>query len=125
MKRLSVVVAVCALLVPAVAAAKDPIAKIRVVFTPAPSGLKAGRVWQPRFRFFFPDGKPYRVSGARPRVVIRNGRTTKALPAAQVDSIYYAARIVFPHGGRWTVGFSFGPELGGGSRRLVTLRILP
>ena len=59
-------------------------------------------------------------------VTVRNALTgkTRTFLAAQVDSTYYAARIVFPSRGRWTVDFSFGLEMGGGSRRLTMLRIV-
>jgi hypothetical protein len=116
----------CALLAPAAAIAKEPIGARKVMFTPAPSGLKAGQAWNARFWFFFANGEPYRVSGARPMVTVRNAMTGKARTFAihQVDSTYYAGRIVFPSRGRWSVTFSFGSDMGGGTRRLTTLRIL-
>jgi hypothetical protein len=126
MTKLLTAALACALLIPAAVAAKDPISDTRVLFTPAPKGLKAGQAWKVRFWFYFKDGKPYLVSGARPVVTVRNALTgkTRTFRVAQVDSTYYAARIVFPTRGRWTVDFSFGPEMGGGSRRLTILRIL-
>ena len=126
MTKLLTTVLACALLIPAAATAKDPISDTRVLFTPAPKGLKAGQAWKARFWFYFKNGEPYLVSGARPTVTVRNALTgkTRTFRAVQVDSTYYAARIVFASRGRWTVDFSFGPELGGGSRRLTTLRIL-
>jgi hypothetical protein len=125
MTKLLTAALACALLFPAAATAKDPISDTKVLFTPAPKGLKAGQAWKARFWFYFKNGEPYHVSGARPIVTVRNALTGKArtFRVAQVDSTYYAARIVFPSRGRWTVDFSFGPEMGGGSRRLTTLRI--
>jgi hypothetical protein len=126
MTKLLTALLACALLIPAAATAKEPIGDRRVLFTPAPKSLRAGQAWKARFRFYFADGEPYRVSGARPTVTIRNALTgkTRIFRLAQVDSTYYAARIVFPTRGRWTVDFSFGPDRGGGTRRLTMLRIL-
>jgi hypothetical protein len=123
-KLLIAALACAALLVPAVATAKEPIGDRKVLFTPVPSGLKAGQAWKARFWFYFANGEPYRVSGARPTITIRNALTGKSrtFSAVQVDSTYYSARIVFPSRGRWVVNFSFGRELGGG-RRLTTVRI--
>jgi hypothetical protein len=125
MRKLLIAALACALLVPAAAIAKEPIGDTKVLFTPAPAGLKAGQAWRARFWFYFTDGKPYRVSGAKPTITIRNALTGKSrtFSAAQVDSTDYSARIVFPSRGRWMVNFSFGRELGGGTRRLTTLRI--
>jgi hypothetical protein len=125
MRKLLMAALACALLAPAAATAKEPIRDAKVLFTPAPTGLKAGQVWKARFWFYFANGKPYRVSGARPTITIRNALTGKVrtFSVAQVDSTYYSARIVFPSRGRWMVNFSFGRELGGGTRRLTTLRI--
>jgi hypothetical protein len=125
MTKLLTAALACALLIPAAATAKEPNGDTKVLFTPAPKSLKAGQVWKARFWFYSTNGKPYRVSGARPTVTIRNALTgtARTFRVAQVDSTYYAARIVFPTRGRWTVNFSFGHELGGGSRRLTMLRI--
>jgi hypothetical protein len=71
MRKLLMAALACALLAPAAATAKEPIRDAKVLFTPAPTGLKAGQVWKARFWFYF----------------------------------------------------SFGRELGGGTRRLTTLRI--
>jgi hypothetical protein len=117
---------VCALAVPAAVIAKEPIGSTRVMFTPAPKGLRAGQVWRVRFWFYFQDGKPYRVSGLRPTVAIRNVATgaSRVVGVSQDDSTYYSARIVFPARGTWTVTFRFDPLVpGGGTRRLTTLHI--
>jgi hypothetical protein len=126
MTKLLIAALACALLIPAAATAKEPGGDTKVLFTPAPKSLKAGQAWKARFWFYSTNGEPFRVSGAKPTVTIRNAVTGKArtFRVAQVDSTYYAARIVFPSSGRWTVSFSFGPTMGGGSRRLTMLRIL-
>lgn len=126
MRPLLIAALACALLAPAAAIAKEPIGARKVMFTPAPSGLKAGQTWKARFWFFFANGEPYRVSGARPMVTIRNGVTgkTRTFTIHQVDSTYYVGRIVFPSKGSWSVSFSFASGMGGGTRRLTTLRIL-
>ena len=122
--KLLVVVLAVVLLAPAAAAAKGP-ADVRVLFTRPPTGLRAGQAWHARFRFVFPDGRPYRISGMHPTVTVRNALTgaSRVLPVAQDDSTYYSARIVFPARGRWTVRFRFDPAVGGGTRLLTTLRV--
>lgn len=125
MKKALVAIAVCAVLVPAAATAKERIGDARVMFTPAPKGIRAGQAWDVRFRFFFQNGKPYFVSGLSPAVTIRNTVTGKSrvFGVAQDDSIYYSTRIRFPSRGTWTVTFRFDTNQPMGTRRLVTIAV--
>jgi hypothetical protein len=126
MRKAILATLVCALAVPAAVTAKEPIGSTRVMFTPAPKGLRAGQVWHVRFWFYFRNGKPYHVSGLRPTVAIRNVATgtSRVTAVRQDDSTYYSARIVFPARGLWTVDFRFDPLVpGDGTRRLATLHI--
>lgn len=126
MRYLVIVVLSCALLGPAVATAKEPIGAAKVVFTPAPKGLKAGQAWNVRFRFYFAGGKPWRISGLKPWVTIRDVSTgrTRVFDVVQNDSTYYSTRIRFPAAGTWTVSFHFDPQVPAGPRKLTTLRVL-
>ncbi len=90
MRYLVIVVLSCALLGPAAATAKEPIGAAKVVFTLAPKGLKAGQAWNVRFRFYFADGKPWRISGLKPWVTIRDVSTgrSRVFDVVQHDSTY-------------------------------------
>lgn len=113
------------LLIPATATAKEPIGRARVVFTPASAGLEAGQAWNVRFRFFFRSGEPWRISGLRPWVTVRDvasGRT-RVFAVVQNDSTYYSARIRFPAAGTWAVTFHFDRSVPAGSRRLTAVRV--
>jgi hypothetical protein len=125
MKKLLVPALACALLVPASATAKERIGDARVVYTPAPSGLRAGQAWNVRFRFFFRSGRPWRISGLSARVTVRNALTgaVRAFGVAQDDSTYYSSRIRFPAAGKWTLTLHFGTSTPAGTRRLATIRV--
>lgn len=126
MKKALLVAAALAALVPAAAVAKEPIGSARVLFTPVPHGIRAGQPWNVRFRFFSQDGAPWRISGLYPSVTIRNKATGKSrvFAAAQRDSTFYAARVVFPAAGSWTVTFRYDTRGNAmGTRRLVTVAV--
>ena len=126
MKKALLVAAALAALVPATAVAKEPIGSARVLFTPVPQGIRAGQPWNVRFRFFFQDGAPWRISGLYPQVRIKNTATGKSrvFPVAERSSTYYAARVVFPTAGSWTVTFQYDTRGAAmGTRRLVTVAV--
>jgi hypothetical protein len=125
MKKALLVVAVCAALAPATAPAKGPIGSARVLFTPVPEGIVAGQAWNVRFRFFFHDGSPWRISGLHPSVTIRNTATgkTRVFDVVEHSSTDYAARVRFPSAGTWTVTFRYDTRTSMGTRRLVTVRV--
>ncbi len=125
MRKALVPLIAAVLLLPAAATAKEPIGAVRVMFTPAPKGIRVGQAWDVRFRFFFRNGRAYRVSGLSPSVTIRNAATGKSrvFGVVQDDSTYYSARIRFPARGRWTVTFHFGKSVGGGKRLLVAVAV--
>jgi hypothetical protein len=125
MKRIVIVAIACCLLIPAAATAKEPIRSARVVFTPAPKGLRAGQAWKVRLRFFFRDGKPWLVSGLHPWITVRRAATgaSRRVAVLQSDSASYEALIRFPAPGTWTITFHFDPQVSAGARNLVTLRI--
>ena len=113
------------LLVPAAATAKERIGDLRVMFTPAPKGIRAGQAWDVRFRFFLRDGRPYFVSGWNPAVTIRNTESgaTRVFGVVQDDSVYYSARVRFPSRGAWTVTFRFDTRQPTGTRQLATVAV--
>jgi hypothetical protein len=125
-KKAMLVAAVLAALVPATAVAKEPIGSARVLYTPVPQGIRAGEAWNVRFRFFFQDGSPWRISGLYPSVTIRNKATgrSRVFSAAERSSTSYTARVVFPTAGSWTVTFRYDTRGAGmGTRRLVTVAV--
>lgn len=126
MRKALLVAAALAALVPAAATAKEPIGSARVLFTPVPKGIRAGQPWNVRFRFFSHDGSPWRISGLYPQVRIRSTATGKSrvFGVVQRDSTYYAARVVFPTAGSWTVTFRYDTRGAAmGTRRLVTVSV--
>jgi len=125
-KKGLLVAATVAALVPAAAVAKEPIGSARVLFTPVPQGIHAGEPWNVRFRFFSHDGSAWRISGLYPQVRIRNPASGKSrvFGVVQRDSTYYAARVVFPTAGSWTVTFRYDTRGAAmGTRRLVTVSV--
>ena len=126
MKKALLLAGALAALVPAAAVAKEPIGSARVLFTPVPQGIQAGQAWNVRFRFFAHDGSPWRISGLYPQVRIKNMATGKSrvFGVVQRDSTYYAARVVFPTAGSWTVTFRYDTRgAATGTRRLVTVSV--
>ena len=123
MRHMVIAVVAGALVLPAAASAKERIGDAKVVYTPAPAGLKVGHTWNVRFRFFFRNGNAWRISGLHPSVAIRNAATgaSRVFPVRQNDSTYYSARVVFPTRGRWTVVFRFDPTVAAGTRRLAAV----
>jgi hypothetical protein len=125
MKKALLVVAACAALVPGTGTAKGPVGSARVLFTPVPKGIVAGQAWNVRFRFFLHDGSPWRISGLRPSVTIRNTATgkTRVFGVVEHSSTDYAARVRFPSAGTWTVTFRYDTRAEMGTRRLVTVAV--
>jgi hypothetical protein len=125
MKKLIVVVVAVAALVPAAASAKERLDKAKVLYTPAPAGLKAGQAWNVSFHFFFHDGRPWLIDGLRPTLTIRNAATgaTRAVPVVEQDETTYRARVRFPTAGRWRLTFDFGVGMGLKPRLLGTVNV--
>ncbi|HZO62829.1 MAG TPA: hypothetical protein VFB35_07595 [Gaiellaceae bacterium] len=125
MRTSLLVAALVAVLVPPAVSAKEPIGSARVLFTPVPAGIAAGQAWNVRFRFFTHDGSPWRISGLAPSVTIRNASTgaSRVFTVVQRDSTFYAARVVFPAAGSWTVTFRYDTRSRMGTRRLVTVAV--